>query len=223
MGLLKVRSQGIKLQGVSEFLFPIYAQEIHSSEDSPLRVHSSQNVTLRACNGEGDVTGSLTLAPQMVEAYVQFLEVTSDKGDLILSADDTQMTVGAEELRVVGPGGALFENSLETPLIQAENYEDLRLESPTRSVSVDAPKGVHIHAVAGGAEAVSNTDILLHSREGALVLDAGTVRLPNLPLGTGGERGTVQGLYEVCVCPDGRLYASAAGTGSTCRENSRDC
>ncbi|KAJ8342554.1 hypothetical protein SKAU_G00324820 [Synaphobranchus kaupii] len=223
MGLLKVTSQGVRLQGVSEFLFPIYTQEIHSSEDYPLYVHSSQNVTLGACNGKGDVTGSLTVAPQMVKAYGQFLEFKSEKGESILSADDTQMKVGAEKLRVTGPSGALSEGSVETPLIRAENGEDLRLESPTRTLSMDAPKGVHIRAVAGSTEAISNMDIVLFAREGMLVLDAETVRLPKLPLGTGGKREPTQGLYEVCVCPDGRLYASAAGTGSTCHENSQDC
>ena len=43
-----------------------------------------------------------SVAPRMVEAYAQFLEVTSDKGEVILSADDTQVAVGAEKLRVTG-------------------------------------------------------------------------------------------------------------------------
>ncbi|XP_064208663.1 gamma-sarcoglycan-like [Anguilla rostrata] len=223
MGLLKVTSQGVSLQGVSEFLSSIYAQEIHSREDTPLHVHSSQNVTLSARDGKGGAMGSLTVAPRMVKAYAEFLQVKSDKGKLILSADDSRVAVGAEKLRVTGPDGALFEHSIETPLIRSANFEDLRLESPTRSLSMDAPKGVSVHAVAGGAEAVSNMDIVLLSRDGMVVLDAGTLRLPKLPLGTGGKRGATQGLYEVCMCPDGRLYASAAGAGSTCHENSQDC
>lgn len=41
-----------------------------------------------------------------------------------------------------------------------------RLESPTRSLSMDAPKGVHMKALAGNIEAASNMDVILHSTEG---------------------------------------------------------
>ncbi|KAJ8412555.1 hypothetical protein AAFF_G00128910 [Aldrovandia affinis] len=215
MGLLKVTSHGVKLEGVLEFLFPLYAQEIHSNEDSPLLVHSTHNVTLNACNGHGDVTGSLTVAPNMVKVSGQFFEVKSDKGKLLVSADDNGMAVGTEKLKITGPGGALFEHSVETPLITAENCEDLRLESPTRSLRMDAPKGVHIQALAGDTEAASNMDIMLISRDGMLILDAETVRLPELLQGKGARTGSTRGLFEVCACPDGRLYVSTAGKGST--------
>ncbi|KAG9351746.1 hypothetical protein JZ751_022997 [Albula glossodonta] len=223
MGLLKVTSHGVSLEGVSDFLFPVYAQEIHSSGGSPLLIHSSQNVTLNAFNGNGDVTGGLTVATKLVKAYGKLFKVESDKGKLLLSADDTQVVVGTEKLRITGNGGALFGNSIETPLITAETFEDLRLESPTRSLKLDAPKGVHIQALAGSTEAVSNMDIILLTTDGMLVLDAETVRLPKLPQGTAGRTGSTQNLYEVCACPSGRLYASVAGIGSTCYENSQDC
>lgn len=41
-----------------------------------------------------------------------------------------------------------------------------RLESPTRSLSLDAPKGVHIKALAGNIEAASNMDVILQSSIG---------------------------------------------------------
>lgn len=56
-----------------------------------------------------------------------------------------------------------------------------------------------------------------------LLLDAETVRLPKLPEGTRGGSSISQGLYEICVCPDGKLYLSVAGVGSTCQEYSRVC
>lgn len=52
-----------------------------------------------------------------------------------------------------------------------------------------------------------------------LVLDAETVRMPNLPLSEEGVAGNAQGLYEVCVCPSGKLFLSKAGVTSTCSEN----
>uniref|UniRef100_W5M0Q9 Gamma-sarcoglycan n=1 Tax=Lepisosteus oculatus TaxID=7918 RepID=W5M0Q9_LEPOC len=276
MGLLRITSDGLRLEGESEFLFPLYAKEIHSREESSLLLHSSQNVTVNARNQDGDVTGRLTVGPQMVEAQGQHFEISSASGKMLFSADEKEVVVGTDKLRVTGPEGALFEHSVETPLVKAQAFKDLSslwcshpsaplssfstlisdslllvapeqpelvssleqstagpggswegrpsiLESPTRSLSMDAPKGVHIKALAGNIEATSQMDILLHTSEGTLILDAETVRLPKLPQGTRGVPGNSQGLYEVCVCPDGKLYLSVAGVGSTCHEYSRVC
>ncbi|KAG7470502.1 hypothetical protein MATL_G00114530 [Megalops atlanticus] len=224
MGLLKVNADGLRLEGESEFLFPLYAQEIHSREDSSLLVHSSQNVTLTACDGSGDVTGSLSVGPQIMEAFAQYFEVTSNDDSTLFSADEDEVAIMVEKLRVTGPEGGLFEHSVETPLVKGDPLKDILLESPTRSLSMDAPKGVYIKALAGNIEAVSNMDVLLNTSAGGLLLDAETVRLPKLPLGTGGVSGAAgpQGLYEVCACPSGRLYISKASVTSTCHRN-HDC
>lgn len=42
----------------------------------------------------------------------------------------------------------------------------LRLESPTRSLSMDAPKGVHVKALAGNVDVTAHFNILLHSTTG---------------------------------------------------------
>lgn len=52
-----------------------------------------------------------------------------------------------------------------------------------------------------------------------LVLDAQTVRMPSLPESTEGVPGNAQGLFEVCVCPSGKLFLSKAEVTSTCSEN----
>ncbi|XP_029415462.1 gamma-sarcoglycan isoform X2 [Nannospalax galili] len=183
MGHLHVTKDGLRLEGESEFLFPLYVKEIRSRMDSSLLLQSTQNVTVSARNTEGEVTGRLK----------------------------------------VGPEGALFEHSVETPFVTANPYQDLRLESPTRSLSMDAPRGVHIKAHAGKIKALSQMDIILQSSDGALVLDAETVGLPKLIQGTQGPSGSAQGFYEICVCPDGKLYLSTAGEATTCEEHSRIC
>ncbi|XP_064413926.1 gamma-sarcoglycan isoform X2 [Latimeria chalumnae] len=223
MGHLKVTKDGLRLEGESEFLFPLYAKEIHSREDSLLLLHSSQNVTVNARNSQGNVTGRLTVGPKTIEAYGQHFEISSNSGKMLFSVDEKEVVVGADKLRITGPEGALFENSVETPLVKADAFKPLRLESPTRSLKMDAPKGVQIKAQAGNIEASSQMDIMLHTSDGMLVLDAETVRLPKLPQGTRGRSGSPQGLHEVCVCPDGKLYLSEAGVGSTCQEHSHVC
>lgn len=220
MGLLQVHSDGVKLdEGESEFLFPVYAQEIHSREDSSLLVHSSENVSLNARDENGDVTGRTSVGPTEAQGHTDNLLISSNNDNMLFTADGRQAVVGPDRLRITGPEGALFQHSVEVPQLKAELFKDLMLESPTRSLTMDAPKGVHLKALAGNIEAHSNMDVILHSSVGLLVLDAETVRMPSLPLSEGELSGNTQGLYEVCVCPSGKLFLSKAGVTSTCSEN----
>ncbi|XP_026867819.1 gamma-sarcoglycan [Electrophorus electricus] len=224
MGYLQVSADGLRLEGESEFLFPLYAQDIHSREDSALVMHSSDNVTLNARNANGDVTGSVSVGPGQAKAFGQHFTVSSSSDSALFYADSKEAIVGTGKLRITGPEGALFEHSVETPLVKGEALKQLRLESPTRFLTMEGPKGVLIKAAAG-AEAKSSLDVILHSTEGLLVLDAETVRLPFLPLGEAGTSADSQGVYnmfEVCVCPSGKLFLSRAGVTSTC-SGSQEC
>ncbi|XP_019506977.1 PREDICTED: gamma-sarcoglycan [Hipposideros armiger] len=203
MGHLGVTKDGLCLEGESEFLFPLYAKEIRSRVDSSLLLQSTQNVTVSARNSEGNVTGRLKVGPKMVEVQSQQFQIKSKEGKPLFTVDEEEAVVGTDRLRVTA--------------------KDPRLESPTRSLSMDAPKGVHIKAHAGKIEALSQMDITFHSSDGMLVLDAETVCLPKLVQGTQGPASSSQRLYEICVCPDGKLYLSVAGVGTTCHENSHVC
>ncbi|XP_012996411.1 gamma-sarcoglycan isoform X2 [Cavia porcellus] len=223
MGHLLVTKDGLRLEGESEFLFPLYAKVIHSRLDSSLLLQSTQNVTVSARNSEGEVTGRLKVGPKMVEVQSQQFRINSKDGKPLFTVDEKEVVVGTDRLRVTGPEGALFEHSVETPLVRADPFEDLRLESPTRSLSMDAPRGIHINARAGQIEALSQMDIIFQSSDGMLTLDAETIRLPKVVEGTQGRSRSPQGLYEICVCADGKLYLSAAGEGTTCQEHSEVC
>ncbi|KAM4859748.1 gamma-sarcoglycan isoform 2-T3 [Thomomys bottae] len=170
MGHLHVRSDGLRLEGESEFLFPLYAKEIHSRMDSSLLLQSTQNVTVNARNSDGKVTGRLKVGPKMVDIQSPKFKVLSAHGKPLFTADEKEVTIGTDRLRVTGPEGALFEHSVETPLVRADPFPDLRLESPTRSLSMDAPKGINIKAHAGKIEALSQMDILLQSSEGMSIV-----------------------------------------------------
>ncbi|TRY93651.1 hypothetical protein DNTS_021150 [Danionella cerebrum] len=225
MGYLQVNADGLRLEGDSEFLFPLYAQEIDSREDSALLVHSSENVSLNARNANGEVTGSVSVGPSQVTGFNQHLNISSNHDENIFYADGKGAVVGKGKLRVTGADGALFEHSVRTPLVKAVLNKELKLESPTRSLRMEAPKGVHVKALAGNVDVTAHFDILLHSAEGLLILDAETVRLPVLPLGearTSEDSQEMYNTYEVCVCASGKLFFSIAGVSSTCSER-QDC
>ncbi|TKS68929.1 Zeta-sarcoglycan [Collichthys lucidus] len=196
MGNLRVTKEGVRLEGVSEFLLPLYVKEIQS----------------RRC---------------------QRFEVRSTDGERVLfSADEEEISIGTEKLRVTGNEGVVFSHSVETSHVRAEPFQDLKLESPTRTLTLEAPRGVEVNAGVGDFTASCRKDLLLQSSEGEIFLDANTIRLGNIPLGSavdpleGAPAGTTytkQTVYELCACANGKLYLSPAEKGSTCQTTSNFC
>ncbi|KAL1773222.1 zeta-sarcoglycan, partial [Sigmodon hispidus] len=191
------------------------------SKDSPLVLQSDRNVTVNARNQMGQLTGQLTVGAEAVEAQCKRFEVrASEDGRVLFSADEDEITIGAEKLRVTGTEGAVFGHSVETPHIRAEPSQDLRLESPTRSLIMEAPRGVQVSAAAGDFKAACRKELHLQSTEGEIFLNADTIRLGNLPTGSFSSSPSSsnprQTVYELCVCPNGKLYLSPAG----CRASS---
>ncbi|NXQ65638.1 SGCZ protein, partial [Quiscalus mexicanus] len=127
LGNLRVTKKGIRLEGISEFLLPLYVKEIHSRKDSPLVLQSDRNVTVNARNHMGQLTGQLTVGADAVEAQCKRFEVrASDSGRVLFSADEDEIVIGADRLKVTGTEGAVFGHSVETPHIRAEPSQDLK-------------------------------------------------------------------------------------------------
>ncbi|XP_074160917.1 zeta-sarcoglycan isoform X2 [Sminthopsis crassicaudata] len=229
MGNLRVTKEGIRLEGISEFLLPLYVKEIHSRKDSPLVLQSDRNVTLNARNAQGQLTGQLTVGADAVEAQCKKFEVRASEGGRVLfSANEEEIIIGADRLKVTGTEGAVFGHSVETPHIRAEPSQDLKLESPTRSLIMEAPRGVQVSAAAGDFKATCRKELHLQSTEGEIFLNADTIRLGNLPVGSfsaapPSSPAPQQTVYELCACPNGKLYLSPAGAGSTCHSSSSIC
>ncbi|KFQ03995.1 Zeta-sarcoglycan, partial [Haliaeetus albicilla] len=170
-----------------------------------------------------------------VEALCKRFEVrASEGGKVLFSADEDEIVIGADRLKVTGTEGAVFGHSVETPHIRAEPSQDLKLESPTRSLVMEAPRGVQVNAAAGDLKATCRKELHLQSTEGEIFLNADTIRLGNLPVGSFSSSSSSsssspsssaprQTIYELCVCPNGKLYLSPAGAGSTCQSSSNIC
>ncbi|XP_039340078.1 delta-sarcoglycan isoform X6 [Mauremys reevesii] len=246
MGNLRITEKGLKLEGDSEFLKPLYAKEIRSRPGNPLYFQSARNVTVNILNEKTKVLTRLVTGPQAVEAHSQKFEVKSLSGKLLFSADDNEVVVGAERLRVLGAEGTVFPKSIETPSVRADPFKELSalsrlkgqviitggtrlsklhviLESPTRSLVMEAPKGIEINAEAGNMEATCRTELRLESKDGEITLNAANIKLPRLPLASHSSTGSRQKIYELCVCSNGRLFLSQAGASSTCQINTSIC
>uniref|UniRef100_A0A4W3IMY2 Sarcoglycan zeta n=1 Tax=Callorhinchus milii TaxID=7868 RepID=A0A4W3IMY2_CALMI len=195
------------------------------SVDSPLMLQSDRNVTVNARNNLGQITGQLTVGSHAVEAQGRRFEIKTEDGKKVLfSADENEISIGVEKLRVTGPEGAVFEQSVETPHVRAQPSQELKLESPTRALTMEAPKGVHIAADEGEIKATCRRDLQLQSTDGEIFLNAKTIRLGNIPQGSASTSSTPhQTVYEVCVCPNGKLFLSPGEAGSTCQSSSNIC
>ncbi|XP_039340075.1 delta-sarcoglycan isoform X3 [Mauremys reevesii] len=213
---------------------------------NPLYFQSARNVTVNILNEKTKVLTRLVTGPQAVEAHSQKFEVKSLSGKLLFSADDNEVVVGAERLRVLGAEGTVFPKSIETPSVRADPFKELSalsrlkgqviitggtrlsklhviLESPTRSLVMEAPKGIEINAEAGNMEATCRTELRLESKDGEITLNAANIKLPRLPLASHSSTGSRQKIYELCVCSNGRLFLSQAGASSTCQINTSIC
>ncbi|KAF4790797.1 Delta-sarcoglycan [Turdus rufiventris] len=169
MGNLRITEKGLKLEGDSEFLKPLYAKEIRSRPGNPLYFQSARNVTVNILNEKTKVLTRLVTGPQAVEAHSQKFEVKTLSGKLLFSADDNEVVVGAERLRVLGAEGTVFPKSIETPNVRADPFKELRLESPTRALVMEAPKGIEINAEAGSLKATCRTELRLESKDGEVI------------------------------------------------------
>ncbi|XP_069510051.1 delta-sarcoglycan isoform X3 [Ambystoma mexicanum] len=223
MGNLRITEKGLRLEGDSEFLKPLYAKEIRSRPGNPLYLQSARNVTVNILNDEMKVLTGLVTGPQGVEAYGKRFEVLSNSGKMLFSATEEEVVVGAERLRVLGAEGTVFPKSIETPNVRADPFKELRLESPTRALVMEAPKGIEINAEAGNLLATCRTDLRLESKDGEISLNAANIKLPRLPRGAYSSMGLKQNVYEICVCSNGRLFLSQAGSSSTCQINTSVC
>ncbi|KAJ8348421.1 hypothetical protein SKAU_G00270100 [Synaphobranchus kaupii] len=223
MGNLRITEKGLKLEGDSEFLQPLYAKEIQSRPGSPLFLQSSKNVSINILNGKNQMVTQLVAGSTGVEARGKMLEVRSNTGKLLFSADEHEVVVGAERLRVMGAEGAVFSKSVETPHVRAEPFKELRLESPTRSLFMEAPKGIQILAEVGDIQAICKNELRLESKDGEIILEADNIKLLRLPEGKASLTSSRQTVFEVCVCPNGKLFLSQAGMGSTCRISNSVC
>ncbi|XP_077863915.1 zeta-sarcoglycan-like [Saccoglossus kowalevskii] len=124
---------------------------------------------------------------------------------------------------VVGAEGAVFEGAIQTPHIRAEAREELRLESTTRSLYMQAPEGIELDAEGGDFTATCRTDLRLQSKQGSIVLDTKNIEFKSLQKSSAGSTGGTYypDVYELCTCLSGKLFIADAESG--CRVSEDIC
>ncbi|GIX87399.1 hypothetical protein CDAR_256341, partial [Caerostris darwini] len=84
------------------------------------------------------------------------------------------------------------------------------LESPTRTLRVQAPEGIGIESKTSDISATCLKDLKLQSKEGRIWLDSEQILFRNLRTALPTSRGrSYHGIYAMCSCENGRLFLSS--------------
>ncbi|XP_071452552.1 delta-sarcoglycan-like isoform X2 [Hetaerina americana] len=238
MGNLRIVAGGIQLNGQAMILDTLVASSIKSRRGQPITIESSRNFSVNARDDEGRIVNRLFMGDDRMEVLAKQFRVADPRGTVLFSADQREVTVGAEVLKVTGAGGAIFDGTVQTPLVRADSGNDLRLESPTRSLEVKGPLGVAIESRAGDISASCLSDMLLKSIDGTIRLDSASVMLPKLklvnlpPLPTRRKPSPRESdihahrrgfeVFQLCVCGTGKLFVAppmgeCIADGEVCR------
>ncbi|XP_070169107.1 zeta-sarcoglycan isoform X2 [Polyergus mexicanus] len=220
IGSLKVVPGGIVLRGQATVLDALVASNLRSQQGKNLVLESWSNFTASARSHDGRLLARLTVGEDRVDCVSRGFRITDPRGGVLFSADREQVIVGAEMLRVTGEGGAVFQGSVQTPLVRGESGRGLRLESATRSLKISAPERIAIESWASEISASCLTDLKLHSGHGAIRLDAKSIYMKGLKTAmpvqqqqqhSGRSSSPHQSqrettIYQLCACASGKLF-----------------
>lgn len=228
MGKLHITSNGLRMDGTAEFLSVLRAKTIMSRTNSPIRVNSRKNISLSAVDAFNNVVGQITLDSDHVILKNKKLYIQDGAGRTLLFADDKKIKMNIERMDISVPGGLNLESSIQTPLVQASDSKDLRLESLTNKLKINAAKGVEIKSNAHDVKLESLMDTKLTSKKGKILLDAKKIILKNLrksQVPGKSENGDVVhgGTAEVCMCTDGTLFLAPPDVKRPCKITSGVC
>ncbi|XP_055300317.1 delta-sarcoglycan isoform X2 [Sitodiplosis mosellana] len=231
MGQLKIVPGGLQLSGQALFLDVLRASSIRSRHGQPITIESSKNFSINTRDYEGRLDNRLFLGHDKLEILSHHFKVIDTHGAMLFSVNKNEVSIGANALNVEGEGGAVFRESIQTPLIRAEPGKELKLESPTRSLLINAGKDIFIKSGAGNIDASCLNDIRIQS-EGSIRLDSASILMPNLkivqPAGTSSSSSALPStydhhhqlgqqqqqqpphhhhkIYQLCACSNGKLF-----------------
>lgn len=136
---------------------------------------------------------------------------------LLFFVDSEEIGLKLENLRILDDGGSVFEGAIQTSSVQPEPDTPLRLESPTRTLELDAGQDIELMSGAGDIQLNALLDIALNSKQGEIRLDAGSIYMAGLERSSG--VGTPQ--LQLCVCQSGKLFL--ANERADCRADRSVC
>lgn len=128
MGQFKVVDGGLQLTGLTSIFGVLSASTFRSRYGKPISIESSENFTVNTRDSEGFVDNQLILDDGKLEVLAKTFQVLDPNGDSLFSVDEHDVTIGAKALKIDGDEGAIFQEAIQTPLVQTEAENDLKYE-----------------------------------------------------------------------------------------------
>ena len=126
MGQLKVVAGGLQLSGQALVMDILRASTIRSRHGQPILLESSRNISINTRDFEGKIENHLFLGHDKLEVLAHSLKIIDTHGSVLFSADKNEVAIGANSLRIDGEGGAIFRESIQTPVVRAEPGRELK-------------------------------------------------------------------------------------------------
>ncbi|CAJ0581821.1 unnamed protein product, partial [Mesorhabditis spiculigera] len=152
-----------------------------------------------------------------VTATCERFEIYDNNNKQLFFADKDEIGLKLENLRILDDGGSVFEGAIQTAFIRPETDTPLRLESPTRTVLVEAGQDIEMLSSAGEIHLQSLLDVNIVSKQGEIRLDSSNIYMNGMIKSSG--RGNPHN--QLCVCTNGRLFMAAQG--ADCRADRNIC
>lgn len=89
-------------------------------------LESSRNITFNTRDADGSLENQLFLGHDKLEIQAKKFRVSDMYGNTLFYADQDLVEIGAGSLRIEGEGGAIFRDSVQTPLVRAEAGKELK-------------------------------------------------------------------------------------------------
>uniref|UniRef100_T1JQS3 Gamma-sarcoglycan n=1 Tax=Tetranychus urticae TaxID=32264 RepID=T1JQS3_TETUR len=209
IGKIILTDDGIIIDGKAFARDTLTARYIKSVKDSSLRIIAPENLDLESTGDkstDGNLVNLLSLKNGSINAWVNGMTIKTRDNKPLITVNDSALTLYSTKLRINSDYGIQFNNSIQSPLILSDPFHDLELQSKTRAVQISAATEVNLNS-GKSMNLISRKDTRFMSKSGKIILDSDKIELKNLRLGIPlKSMESDPGVYQVCVCNNGRLF-----------------
>ncbi|XP_050045159.1 zeta-sarcoglycan-like [Dermacentor andersoni] len=206
-GVLTLTTSGMKISGHGQFLDILTLKRIqHTAQEKGLIIESAGDVKLQSLNRQGRYHNSLTLGSGILESRGSHFLVRNPQDNVLFRSDPSEVVVATDNLRISTKAGFQLDGSLHAEVVRGGSARDLKVESPTKRISVHGEEQVSMVARAGDTLVTSLQDIHLHTRKGQIVVDCSRLEIKDLEVADPTVRSTDVRVYQLCSCDDGVLF-----------------
>lgn len=114
------------MKGQALVLDLLRASTIRSRHGQPVVIESARNIAVKTSNESGFVDNKLSLGDDKLDCLSAAFRVLDTHGSNLFSVTSNEVAIGVQALRIVGEGGSIFEDSIQSALVRADAGRDLK-------------------------------------------------------------------------------------------------